>query len=165
MLATKWDTIHWRDDMSVGVAQLDDDHKGLIAILNRLGHALHGDAVNGEGGVPSRDDQRTVLTLGLRALESYMKVHFAREERAMQVGGFPGLDGHKPQHRDFIEEMTEMTNRFEAGGDTDLLEDLVLYLRDWLIHHIMVEDMTYKPYLAGNADAHRAAREFKTAGH
>lgn len=149
-----WKTIAWTDEMSVGVAQLDDDHKGLISILNRLGDALN------EGA-----DSRAAMTLGFRALSQYMRVHFAREEHAMRAAAYPGLAGHHPQHVDFIAEMTEMADRFEAGSDADLLEDLVLYLRDWLINHIMVEDMAYKPFLSGNSDAHRAAREFSAAGH
>ena len=44
MLDGAWTPIVWKEEMSVGVAQLDDDHKGLISILNRLGTALHEEA-------------------------------------------------------------------------------------------------------------------------
>ena len=153
MFEGMWKPVVWKEEMSVGVAQLDDDHKGLISILNRLGEALHDEA-----------ETRAALTLGFRALSQFMRVHFAREEHAMRAADYPGLDAHHPQHVDFIEEMTDMAARFEAGGDEDILEDLVLYLRDWLINHIMVEDMAYKPFLSGNSEAHRAAREFSGTG-
>lgn len=152
MLDGAWTPIIWKEEMSVGVAQLDDDHKGLIAILNRLGTALHEEA-----------ESRVAMTLGFRALSQYMRVHFAREEYAMKAADYPGFEAHHPQHVDFIEEMTDMAARFESGSADDLLEDLVLYLRDWLINHIMVEDMAYKPFLSGNSEAHRAAREFSAA--
>lgn len=148
-----WKPILWKDEMSVGVAQLDDDHKGLISILNRLGEALHDEA-----------GTRAALDLGFRALSRYMRVHFAREEHAMRAADYPGLDEHHPQHADFIDEMTDMAARFESGGDDELLEELVLYLRDWLINHIMAEDMAYKPFLSGNSKAHRAARDFSGSG-
>lgn len=153
MIDGVWKPIIWKEDMSVGVAQLDDDHKGLISILNRLGEALH-----------EEGETRAATALGFRALSQYMRMHFAREEHAMRAADYPGLAGHHPQHVDFIEEMTDMAARFEAGSDEDLLEDLVLYLRDWLITHIMVEDMAYKPFLCGNSAAHRAAREYSAAG-
>ena len=97
-----WKPIIWKDEMSVGVAQLDDDHKGLISILNRLGEALHDDG-----------DTRAALTLGFRALSQFMRVHFAREEHAMRAADYPGLEGHHPQHVDFIEEMTAAVSIFE----------------------------------------------------
>jgi len=150
---TTWKTIEWRDEMSVGIAQLDDDHKGLIAIINRLGEANSGD---------ERD--KSALSPAFRALRQYMKVHFAREEEAMRAAHYPGLESHRPQHADFIEEINDMASRFEAGNETELLDDLTVYLRDWLINHIMLEDMEYKPYLSGSDDARRAARDFTALG-
>lgn len=150
---TSWRTIEWRDEMSVGVAQLDDDHKGLISIINRLGEAINGD---------ERD--KGALGPAFRALRQYMKIHFAREEEAMRAAHYPGVDAHRPQHKDFIEEINDMAGRFEAGNDTQLLDDLTVYLRDWLVNHIMLEDMAYKPYLANSDEARRAARDFSALG-
>ncbi|MEQ9491021.1 MAG: bacteriohemerythrin [Alphaproteobacteria bacterium] len=144
-----WKPYEWNDKMSVGIAQLDDDHKGLIAIINRLGEALYGAERN-----------KAALEPAFRALRHYMKIHFAREEEVMRAAHYPEFEAHKPQHRDFIEEINDMRERFEAGADEQLLGDLTSYLRDWLVNHIMVEDMAYKPYLSGNDDARRAAREF-----
>ena len=61
-------------------------------------------------------------------------------------------------------EINDMASRFEAGNETELLDDLTVYLRDWLINHIMLEDMEYKPYLSGSDDARRAARDFTALG-
>lgn len=150
---TSWKTIEWREEMSVGVAQLDDDHKGLIAIINRLGEAINGN---------ERD--KGALGPAFRALRQYMKIHFAREEEAMRAAHYPGVEAHRPQHKEFIEEINDMASRFEAGDDTQLLDDLAVYLRDWLVNHIMLEDMAYKPYLANSDEARRAAKDFSALG-
>ena len=144
-----WTTIEWTTEMSVGLVELDDDHKGLIAIINRLGDSLDGD-----------ERSRAALGPAFRALRQYMRVHFAREEEAMRAAGYAAFDDHRGRHKAFIEEIGDMAERFEAGSERDVLEDLTVYLRDWLINHILVEDMAYKPYLVGNDKAKKACQEF-----
>ena len=144
-----WTPIEWNTDMSVGMVELDDDHKGLIAIINRLGEAAGGD-----------ERARQTLNPAFRALKQYMRVHFAREEEAMRAAGYAAFDDHRTRHKDFIEEIGDMADRFESGSNGEILEDLAVYLRDWLINHILVEDMAYRSYMVGNDKAKKACQNF-----
>lgn len=147
-----WEPMEWDDAMSVGIARLDDDHKGLISIINRIGHAAEGDRA-----------AKASLPQTFRSLERYTRVHFAREEAAMRAGGYRDIVAHHAGHEIFIEEIEEMRARFEAGRGGPVITELSMYLRDWLTGHIMVEDQAYRPFLANNDRARKAATDFSEA--
>lgn len=143
-------TIEWTEDMSVGLAQLDDDHKGLIAILNRLYDAA-------QGGGP---EDGAAATRALQALADYTDRHFGREEAVLEAVGYGDLAGHRAAHADFVEELNELAAAFDARRDPALAADLAAFLQRWLTHHILVEDMAYRPLVQGNATAREACRRF-----
>ncbi len=70
--------MRWNEKMSVGVIELDADHKELIKVINQLG-------VNAED-----EARRNAIRQSLFALLRYAEYHFAREE----PGRNPGGEGH-----------------------------------------------------------------------
>lgn len=146
--------MQWTPAMSVGVEQLDNDHKVLIKVINDL------DANAGD------DSRRDVVRQCLIALRRYAEFHFAREEKAMSACGYPSLEVHKDEHRDFVKRIQEVTARFDAAPDEAagiVNQELLTYLRDWLNHHILIEDMAYRPHVERSAEAKEAAKTFKAA--
>ena len=144
--------MQWSQKMSVGVPELDDDHKRLIDIINRLAeHA--GD-----------ETKESVLRQALYGLQRYAEVHFRREEAVMSACSFKGLDHHKQEHLAFVERISTLNRTFEVQGKnaaSSLPDDLLGYLRDWLNHHILIEDMAYRRAAENNPEARRAARAFR----
>jgi hemerythrin len=149
MISAKWEPMRWEDAMSVGIARLDDDHKGLISIINRIGRAAEGD----------RREQAALPQI-FAALERYTRVHFSREEAAMRAAGYDDFAAHHKGHEAFIDEIDEMRARFESGRGGPIITDLSMYLRDWLTGHIMVEDQAYRPSLSNNDKARKAAEDY-----
>lgn len=145
----------WTSQMSVGVPELDDDHKNLIHIINQLAE---------NAGDESR---YAVVRQCLVALMRYAETHFAREEQVMSACGFPGLEVHQGEHRDFLAEMKAATARFEKKPEklAALVNDELLgYLKNWLNHHILIEDMAYRPFAERKlAEARRAAQSFRAS--
>ncbi len=82
----KKDFIEWSDALSVGVQEIDDQHKGLAAMVNEMS-----EGIKGGWGKEARDE---VLT----RLVEYTKVHFATEESLMSISNYPGISTHKKQH-------------------------------------------------------------------
>jgi hemerythrin len=113
---------------------MDDQHKGLIAILNDLHDAM------------KKAQAQTVTGPLLRKLADYTRRHFASEEAMMTVAGYAELAAHRVKHRDLIKKVEEFVARFERG-DIMLSVDLFNFLRDWLATHIMKEDKGYGPWL------------------
>jgi len=146
--------LEWTEDMRVGVPELDADHQGLIAVVNRL-----------EANVKD-PERRNVIRQCLYALLRYAEVHFKREERVMAACDFPGLEHHKDEHRDFVEKIRDFLHRSEDDPDAAaaiVSEQLLDFLKGWFHHHVLIEDMAYRPYVKGRAAAREAARSFRAA--
>ncbi len=144
--------IEWTDDMSVGLPELDDDHKLIIAAINQL-DANANDAT-----------RKDVVRQCLMRLRRYAEYHFAREEKVMAACAFPAIEVQKSEHRDFVKCVQEATRRFDAkpAESAEIIsQELLGFLRDWLRHHILIEDMAYRPYVEDNGAAKQAARSFK----
>ncbi len=146
--------MQWTEKMSVGLKELDDDHKQIIKAINQL-EANAGDESRGQ-----------VVRQCLLGLRRYAEFHFAREEKVLGVTTFPGLEVQQSEHRDFIDRIRAVSQRFDEDPDGTcayINGELLTFLRDWLTHHILIEDMAYKPFVEKNADARAAARGFKAA--
>lgn len=145
----------WTPEMSVGVPELDEDHKGLIRIINQLGEAA------GDG------TRQAAVRQCLMGLMRYAETHFAREEQVMAACGFPKLEPHRGKHQDFITRIQEATTRFDQDPDKmaqPIAEEMLDYLTKWLTRHIMVEDMSYRPFAEQKLpEARKAAQSFRAS--
>lgn len=135
----------WTDDMSVGIDTLDDDHKQLFAILNRL--------VEGGGGGSSRQELQAMLG----ELVDYANDHFSREEAMLASRNYPDLAKHREIHADFTGQVRAMAEEFESSSNVMLKIDLILLLKDWLFDHILSTDMKYRPFVTGARTACQTA--------
>lgn len=119
----------WSDSLSVGIALIDDQHKGLFERINRL------IAASGQG--------RGKAELGqtVEFLNSYARSHFGDEERYMARIGYPELATQRAQHRVYVDGLTELRARLERDGATS---ELVIVVQrqacDWLVNHINKRD-------------------------
>lgn len=138
----------WTESMSVGIPLLDEDHKALIRLINRL----HAGLAAGAEFVELEDI--------FDRLVAYIEFHFTREEKVMEAGGYPGAAAHREEHEGFTQAIYEMRDRYAREGDQTMTAELPDYLKNWLNHHILLQDMAYKPYVQNNALAHKVARVF-----
>ncbi len=121
--------VTWDESLSVNIPHIDDQHKYLINLLNRLHNAAQTD-----------DTSEVVETLlGMR---SYAIVHFADEEEILREHGYPDLDSHIKKHRLFIKKTEGYLKELEVSP-LAVVSDLLRYLNNWLINHIRHEDGDY----------------------
>ena len=139
---------HWTKSMSVGIPLLDEDHKALIRLINRL----HAGLAAGAEFVELEDI--------FDRLVGYIEFHFTREEKVMEAGGYPFAEAHREEHEGFTQAIYEMRDRYAREGDQTMTAELPDYLKNWLNHHILVQDMAYKPYVQNNAFADKVAWAF-----
>ncbi len=137
----------WTETMSVGVELFDSDHKALIGLINRLHDSL-------EGNSPTPLDDIFDMLI------AYTELHFAREEKGLEACGYPEAEIHRDQHAGFTDRITRARERYRGGSDPAQTRELLEYLKLWLNHHILIQDMAYKPYAAGNPKVERVARSF-----
>ena len=137
-------TIKWRDSLSVGVDSIDADHKKLLTIVNEMFEAV-------------RDQKGSEhITIQVDKLIQYTQEHFVAEEAAMAKVHYPALDAHKRSHEKLIQEVAKFKERID-NSEEDTVIPFYHFLRDWLLDHILEEDMKYKPFLAGFDDVATAA--------
>lgn len=124
----------WKNDFSVGIKEMDDQHKSFFDILNRLG-----EVAGGNKGME-------VVGPVLRQLSEYSRHHFAEEENWLKVIGYPGLPFQKKQHEFFISQVTELQDRY-SRGDGSIPKSTLEFLRDWLLSHILETDKKYGTFM------------------
>lgn len=127
--------INWSDKLSVGVQQMDMQHKRLVELINELYEAMN----SGKGN--------DVLEGVLNGLITYTKTHFKAEEQLMQQYGYPNFPGHKKLHDELTSRVVELNEKIKSGQVVTAVS-VGNFLKDWLQNHIMIEDMKYGQFIA-----------------
>jgi hemerythrin len=125
--------ITWSDKLSVKVTQLDEQHKKLIEILNRLHDAMK----VGKG--------KEILEEVLSSLIIYTQKHFAAEEELMKVNSYPGYAVHKQEHNQLVTQVLDVQKQMQTG--VVLSQQVMNFLKNWLETHIQGTDKKYGPFL------------------
>ncbi len=125
--------IVWSKSYSVGVSQMDREHQRLIDIINNLYAAMRSGR--------SRDAIGTILD----ELIDYTKTHFAHEEKLMQESNYEGFDEQKRCHVSLVSQVVEIQQKYHAG--TALGQEVMTFLKGWLINHIQGLDKKYGPVM------------------
>lgn len=120
--------IQWRNEFSVGVPVLDEQHKTLVALIAEVQRILKS---------PSQTSQ---LGAVLKELVEYTKLHFRTEERLMAELEYADIADHCRLHREMTNQVVKILLDLKAGKDLDALE-LFEFLRHWLVEHILHEDL------------------------
>ncbi len=127
------DIINWKNDYSVGVIEIDNQHKKLLTMINRL-----------IAEQKQLTDPMTIADL-LTEMTEYAEEHFRTEEFMMAEHGYKLKSEHELQHQTFIQETRTFMNATDVGPNI-LSNALLDYLGSWLIQHILKEDMKYKDF-------------------
>lgn len=127
--------IQWTEDMSVGVASIDTDHRILLSLVTHLGDAI------------DRGQGQTAIGRVLDALLDYTAYHFGREEALMQACGYPDAEAHAQTHQILRIHVAHIRDRYNANPDTIHPLEVQAFLNNWLTAHIMGRDKLYAPFL------------------
>jgi len=134
-------TFVWSDEYSVGIAEIDEQHKTLFAMVDKLHDAI----MHKAGSAACR--------VILDELVDYTRVHFALEQTLMRVGHYPEYDGHCKLHKELVEEVEALQHKI-ASGHAAISFELLQFLRNWLTKHILSEDMKYGIFFKQGGDKH-----------
>lgn len=128
--------VMWTDELSVGDAIIDDQHKMLIEHLNNLTKAIE----------HQLGPEKIAETLGF--LMDYTDIHFASEEQHMAAQNYPGLDTQKELHAKFVDTLNDLERDFrEEGATTELANAIDTLLVNWMVKHIQGVDAEFGAFL------------------
>lgn len=126
--------IVWGENLSVGVDEIDDDHRKLINTFNVLNRAV----TNGESA--------EYLAAVLEELINCTLWHFSHEERLMLKYAYDEIEAHKQEHRELIKSAKDLQHEIlQANGR--LSEKHIEVLERWLTEHIFTSDMRLGDHL------------------
>ncbi|MBT3204818.1 MAG: bacteriohemerythrin [Gammaproteobacteria bacterium] len=133
-----------RDDtFLVGIDSIDDDHRKLMNIFERVNQLK-------ESGV-----EQDVLKSILSELEDYTRYHFRREETVMKTCDYPDFYNHLQVHQLLIKQLVEKKRHLQQNSLT--AQELATFLTSWLVDHIQTMDKAFAPYCVGKEDVIKQA--------
>jgi hemerythrin len=128
--------VEWRDTFSIGVKELDEQHRQLLALVNSLHAALSDRLI----------DRLEVYDDALKDATDYIEYHFSWEERFMRDIGYPELQAQATMHAYYKSRVAEA--QADEGQDRLAPTRFLHFLRDWLLEHIAVEDRKIGAFVA-----------------
>ncbi len=126
--------IVWSKRYSVKVERLDDQHRQMADLVNRMN-----DRINAQ-------EDRDRIIEGFTDLIKFTGFHFATEEALMKEHGFPDYKKHKKEHKDLINLLGEIKRQFLRESesfsdfDYDLAKDWLVIHKDWFAVHLTHSD-------------------------
>ncbi len=122
--------LNWKPSYSVGVKQLDQQHERLLQLINEFSSEN-----------PDHSIKRCFVSLN--EIINYAQLHFASEEALLQQYNYEGLISHQKEHEAFMDTIFELNQKMADSG-VDIFPDLVMFLKDWYISHVLGTDKGYK---------------------
>jgi len=120
--------LQWKDEYSTGIEDVDDEHRDLIDIVNRL------------HGLVLAEDSKLTVPAFFDGLIKGVSAHFALEERIMDESGYPQAAQHRADHDRLLDELRELKETFEHADEVDSV-DLALRLEPWFSRHLTIHDI------------------------
>ena len=127
--------VSWSPKLSCGVKVIDDQHKGLVDLINEMFDHVSGNYTQ----------EKDYFNRVIQEAVKYVKNHFATEEKIMIATKFAGYPGHKKEHEHFIKTVVENIKDYEAGKRFTL-STFTRFLKDWVFSHIALMDKQYFEY-------------------
>jgi len=130
-------TLQWTEDLAIGHAVIDNQHKELMDKFNGFLEAIH-----------RRQDHEQLVNL-FCFLDRYVEHHFREEELLMEQSGYTEFPAHRAEHQVFTRRLQGLRSELERTGPTIAVlirtNKALLY---WLTTHIKQVDVALGKYLA-----------------
>jgi hemerythrin len=119
--------LQWRDEFSIGIAEVDHEHRELIELINKLQKDLQAGA----------DTYNIIKSLG--EIYAQIAAHFALEEKMMRQTRYPAFADHKEDHETLLDDLRDIMDDVEDDGILDQAQ-LTDDLDRWFSDHFRTHD-------------------------
>ncbi len=120
--------IEWRKEFETGVADVDQEHRELVGLINSLHESVAGGA----------DRARIAEFLG--EVFARIAAHFALEESIMRKHAYDEYEAHKAEHEKLLDEIRDIMDAQQDDPSTSYAQGLALTVRDWFVNHFKSKD-------------------------
>ena len=123
--------IQWKDDYCTGIAPIDEQHKELFSIANRIYDLLKNDLI------PDKYDSIVAI---ISEPQNYTRYHFKTEEDYMQQINYRRFLSQKAAHNEFLAKMDAIDLGKIDNSQNQYLIEILDFVLDWLAGHIVKAD-------------------------
>jgi hemerythrin len=121
--------VTWSDRFSCGIKLIDDQHRGLVALVNDMFNHVAGNEIQ----------ESEYMNNIIRRAVKYVKIHFAAEEKIMLAAKVPDYSRHKKAHSRFIITLVDYIYKYKTGKRINLFA-FTKFLKEWILSHIALMD-------------------------
>lgn len=127
----------WTEALSVGVEEIDNQHKDLFDMVNNL-------FIAAKQGRDVHEIHKVV-----KFLEDYVLNHFKLEEDYMEKYNYNEIKSHKAKHREFLGEFLKFKADLKSKEDaiTWVVYSVEGWLYKWLNDHFSDDDKRFGAFL------------------
>lgn len=134
MFNMKINKIVWTDEFTVGIEEMDAQHRQIIAMINEMIDNFEADA------------RSEVVSAMLMKMTHYSLGHLKAEEKLLEEINYPLLEEHKELHNEFKLKVADFTTASTIGVN-QVTPAILIYLAEWWTQHILGEDKKYFEYI------------------
>ncbi|MEJ5242953.1 MAG: bacteriohemerythrin [Desulfomicrobiaceae bacterium] len=131
--ASRGEFMPWSSGLELGIPTIDAQHQKLVAMVNAVHQAVE------------KNDAAAAHRV-LQELIEYTGYHFGTEEKLFAQHGYPEAAEHTMVHKKLVDKVLAFKKKFDAGEAT-VGQELLNFLKDWLVSHIGFTDRKYAPFL------------------
>ena len=124
--------MQWKDEYSVGVAEIDEQHKGVIELFTVIDTAID----NREGW--------SDVFFKLEQLREHARFHFALEESLMRMHDYLKHAEHVDLHKHFLGKLDQLQMTTLSRQVT---MNTINYLSNWYADHMQTHDRDFVRYI------------------
>jgi hemerythrin len=124
--------LEWTRELSVGIKEIDYQHKQFIGLINEL-----------ENGLKERSD-KDKLNKTIQKMIDYARKHFTTEENYFEKYNYPFAQEHSIQHIKLLDKVNYF--REELFYERINYKEVLEFLKEWLETHLKKHDFKYRDY-------------------
>ncbi len=140
----KWGAsmVGWRDEYSVGIPLIDEQHKNMFKMCNELIEILKNE----------KEVSFESIVGIIVELKKYTKYHFEQEELLMAKYQYSDIEEHKREHTKFVAELDNIKFGDIETEQLRVVKELVNHTTSWIIKHILSSDFKYSELISKSLD-------------
>ncbi len=126
--------IKWTEDLSVNNQIIDNQHKKLFKIVNKI--------------IASAKDEKNpnLYKIHFNDLIEYTQTHFKDEESLLKSHNYPKIEEHIKVHKQFVRKIADFYKDILMKNFNVRIE-MTEFLTGWWVNHVSTSDQDYKKYI------------------
>ncbi|MDR0497926.1 MAG: bacteriohemerythrin [Treponema sp.] len=130
----------WEKEYSVGIYQIDVEHKEIIKLINGLLPFFD---------LNDAEFQKTFILMVQSVIE-YFRHHFENEEKIMLEKHYPKYQEHKENHNKMLIDINNLMKEISENNKMGI-KKVIVYFQEWLLEHFWILDKEMGKYFIKSA--------------